>query len=144
MAGALDNLALFAEALGESSDDIDQIVADARSVAGRFDTLGARAESLLTKLDEMAGSSPGGLMEDAAETLAAIRAAADNFNAQIAIVGGGVTDFSDRGLNDLRNLITEGQRTIARLDRVISNLEQNPAGYLLGGERVPEYSGQRR
>ena len=141
---ALDNLERFSTALSDNSDDIDQIVANARSVSARFDTLGERAESLLTKLDNMAGSEPGGLMEDAAQTLAAIRAAADNFNAQIAIVGGGVGDFSDRGLRDFQTLIAEGRRTIGRLDRVISNLEENPTGFLLGGERVPEYGGKRR
>ena len=41
-------------------------------------------------------------MEDATETLAAIRAAADNFNAQISVLGGGLGDFSDRGLRDLQ------------------------------------------
>lgn len=144
VANALDNIARFSAALGDSSDDINQIVADARNVSARFDTLGERAESLLTKLDNMAGQGPGGIMGDATETLAAIRAAADNFNAQVAVLGGGVTDFSDRGLRDLQSLIADGQRTLNRLDRVISSLEQNPAGFLLGGENVPEYGGRRR
>ena len=141
---ALDNIERFSAALGENSEEIDQIVADARSVSARFGTLGERAESLLTKLDNMAGEGPGGIMQDATETLAAIRAAAESFNAQISTVGSGVTDFSDRGLRDLQSLISEGQRTISRLDRVISNIEQNPTGFLLGGENVPEYGGRRR
>jgi phospholipid/cholesterol/gamma-HCH transport system substrate-binding protein len=141
---SIDNLDQFATALGEASDDIDQIVVDARSVSSRFQTLGERAESLLTKLDNLAGPGTGGLLEDAQATLAAIRDAADSFNAQVAILGGGLTDFSDRGLRDFQALVTEGQRTIARLDRVISLLEQNPTGFLLGGENVPEYGGRRR
>jgi phospholipid/cholesterol/gamma-HCH transport system substrate-binding protein len=134
----------FATALGENSDDINQIIADARGVSARFASLGERADSLLTKLDNMAGSGAGGIMTDATETLAAIKAAADNFNAQVSILGGGLGDFNDRGLRDFQSLVTEGQRTIARLDRVISNLEKNPTGFLLGGENVPEYGGRRR
>jgi phospholipid/cholesterol/gamma-HCH transport system substrate-binding protein len=130
--------------LGENSEDIDQIVADAKTLSGRFQSLGERADSLLAKLDGMAGSEPGGIMKDATETLAAIRAAADNFNAQISVLGGGLGDFSERGLNDLRGLVTQGQRTFEHLDRVISNVERNPTGYLLGGENVPEYGGRRR
>jgi phospholipid/cholesterol/gamma-HCH transport system substrate-binding protein len=141
---SIDNVDRFATALGESSDDIDQIVAEARDVSSRFQTLGERAESLLTKLDNMAGQGSGGLLEDAQATLTAIRAAADSFNAQITILGGGLNDFSDRGLRDFQTLVTEGQRTITRLDRVISLLEQNPAGFLLGGENLPEYGGRRR
>jgi phospholipid/cholesterol/gamma-HCH transport system substrate-binding protein len=144
ISNALANLDKFAAALGDSSDDINQIVADARNVSARFDTLGARADSLLTKLDSMAGNGPGGILEDATATLASIKAAADNFNAQVGSLGTGLNDFSDRGLRDLQSLVAEGQRTIGRLDRVITNLERNPTGFLLGGENVPEYGGRRR
>jgi len=141
---ALDNLDKFSSALGNSSDDISQIVADARNLSARFDQIGQRADSLLGKLDNMAGNGPGGVLEDATATLASIKAAADNFNAQIGTLGTGLNDFSDRGLRDLQSLVAEGQRTIGRLDRVISNLEKNPTGFLLGGENVPEYGGRRR
>ena len=140
----LDNLDRFATTLGENSDDIDQIVADAKGLSARFQTLGGRADSLLGKLDNMAGSGTGGILADATETLAAIRAAADNFNAQVSALGGGLGDFSGRGLRDLQGLVTQGQRTFEHLDRVISDLERNPAGYLLGGDNVPEYGARRR
>lgn len=141
---AVDNVDQFTTALAGSSDDIGVIVAEARGVSARFSTLGDRAESLLTKLDSMAGQGGGGILEDAQVTLAAVRDAANAFNAQVTTVGGGFGDFSDRGLRDFQNLVSEGQRTISRLDRVISNLEQNPSGFLLGGETVPEYNGRRR
>jgi phospholipid/cholesterol/gamma-HCH transport system substrate-binding protein len=140
----VDNVDQFTAALAGSSDDIEVIVAEARAIAGRFGTLGDRAESLMTKLDSMAGQGTGGILEDAQTTLAAVRDAANAFNAQVTVVGGGLGDFSDRGLRDFQNFVAEGQRTISRLDRVISNIEQNPSGFLLGGEQVPEYSGQRR
>ena len=140
----VDNVNQFTTTLAENRDDIDAIVADARNVAARFNSLGDRAESLLTKLDAMAGEGSGGIMADAQATLAAIRAAADSFNTQITAVGGGLGDFSDRGLRDFQTMVSDGQRTISRLDRVISNLEQNPSGFIFGGETVPEYSGRRR
>lgn len=141
---SLNDLNQFTTALAASSDDIDAIVADGRAVSGRFKSLSERADALLTKLDGMAGQGSGGILEDAQETLAAIRSAADNFNAQVAVLGGGLGDFSDRGLRDFQNLVTEGQRTISRLDRVISDLEQNPSGLLFGGQPVPEYNNRRR
>jgi phospholipid/cholesterol/gamma-HCH transport system substrate-binding protein len=140
----LDNVDKFTTALAANTDDIDAIIADARRVSARFDDLSNRAESLMAKLDSMAGGEAGGLVEDARETLAAVRAAAENFNTQVVAVGGGLGDFSDRGLRDFQNLISEGQRTISRLDGVVSNLEQNPSGFLFGGSRVPEYGGRRR
>ena len=92
----------------------------------------------------MAGDGAGGILDEAKSTLAAVRAAADSFNGQVVAIGGGVGDFSGRGLRDFQNLVSEGQRTIGRLDRVISDLERNPSGFLFGGENLPEYGGQRR
>lgn len=140
----LDDVNQFTTALAGASDDIDAIMGDARAVATRFKGLGDRADSLMTKLDSMAGQGTGGILEDAQATLAAIRGAADSFNAQVAVLGGGLGEFSDRGLRDFQNLVSEGQRTISRLDRVISDLEQNPSGLLFGGQPVPEYNNRRR
>ena len=92
----------------------------------------------------MAGQGTGGILQDATDTLASIRAAADNFNEQVNLLGGGLGDFNNRGLRDFQNLVSQGQRTIGRLDHVISNLEENPTGFLLGGENVPTYGGRRR
>jgi phospholipid/cholesterol/gamma-HCH transport system substrate-binding protein len=140
----LDNIDRFTTTLGESSDDINQIVTDAKNVSARFQELSDRANSLLIKLDSMAGQGPGGILQDASATLASIKAAADNFNKQISQLGTGLNDFNARGLRDLQGLVAQGQKTIGRLDGVISNLEQNPTGFLLGGENVPEYGGRRR
>jgi phospholipid/cholesterol/gamma-HCH transport system substrate-binding protein len=140
----LDNAERFSTTLAENREDIDQIIADTRALSARFQGIGERADSLLAKLDSMAGEGTGGILEDAKETLAAVRDAANAFNVQVTTVGGGLNSFSDRGLRDLTNLLSQGQRTISRLDRVISDLEQNPSGLLFGGPDVPEYSGRRR
>jgi phospholipid/cholesterol/gamma-HCH transport system substrate-binding protein len=140
----LDNIDQFTTALGENTDDIRQIVANAKEVSARFQSLGDRADSLLAKLDSMAGQGSGGLLQDASDTLASIRAAADNFNKQVSQLGTGLGDFNNRGLRDFQSLVAQGQRTIGRLDHVISDLESNPTGFLLGGENVPQYSGRRR
>ena len=144
VAETIDNVSQFAATLAAKRGDIDAIVADARAVSARFSAIGDRAESLLTKLDGMAGDGAGGILDEAKSTLAAVRAAADAFNGQVVTIGGGVGDFSGRGLRDFQNLVSEGQRTIGRLDRVISDLERNPSGFLFGGENLPEYGGRRR
>ncbi len=140
----LDSIDRFTTTLGKNADDINQIIANAKDVSARFKDLGDRAQSLLTKLDSMAGQGPGGIIQDASATLASIRAAADNFNKQVSLLGSGFGDFNNRGLRDLQNLVSQGQRTIGRLDGVISDLQSNPTGFLLGGENVPEYGGARR
>ena len=140
----LSNLDKVTGTLADNRANIGQIIADTKNLSARFDKFGSRAESLMTKLDSMAGQGTGGLLEDARTTLASVRKAADTISKQVTAVGGGVTAFSDRGLRDVQNLVSDGQRTISRLDRVISGLEDNPSGLVFGGPGVPEYSKKRR
>ncbi len=142
---SVDGVHEFADALGRNSGNIDAIVADARAVSGRLNGLSERADALLAKLDGMIGEGSGdGIMTQARETLAAVQQAARTFDQQTRAIGGGVDDFTNRGLRDLRSLINEGQRAVSRLDSVISNLERDPSQVLFGPDAVPEYRGSRR
>jgi phospholipid/cholesterol/gamma-HCH transport system substrate-binding protein len=141
----VDNVSAFSTTLADNRANVDQIMANARDASGRFTELADRADSILAKLDKMTGEGAGGIVDEARRTLIAVREAANTFNTQVAAVGGDLGKFSDRGLRDFQNLVSQGQRTISRLDRVISQLEENPSGFILGGgERLPEYSGRRR
>ncbi|HSG94577.1 MAG TPA: hypothetical protein VLA28_03595, partial [Afifellaceae bacterium] len=141
---SIDNVHQFTTALGENSDDVDAIVANIRAVSERFDSLTAKAESLIAKLDDMAGGENGGIIEEASRTLTAIREAAESFDKQAQAIGSGVGRFSNQGLRDLQEFVNEGRRTVSRLDRVISNLGDDPSQILFGGKGVPEYRGNRR
>ena len=141
---SVDNVHRFATTLGENSDDIDAIIANVRAVSERFDGLTAKAESLIAKLDAMAGGEKGGIIEEASRTLAAIREAAESFEKQARVIGSGIGRFSNQGLRDLQEFVNEGRRAISRLDRVISSLAEDPSQILFGGKGVPEYRGNRR
>ena len=141
---SVDSVHQFATALGENSDDIDAIIANVRAVSERFDGLTAKAESLIAKLDTMAGGENGGIIEEASKTLTAIREAAESFEKQAQVIGSGVDRFSGQGLRDLQEFVNEGRRTVSRLNRVISNLGDDPSQILFGGKGVPEYRGNRR
>ncbi len=143
----IDNANKFAATLGAQSDDLEVIMADAKEVAAGFKRVAASAENLLGTLDQQAGSEAGqGLIAEAKATLQSVRIAADTFSRQAESVGGGMSQFANRGLRDLQNFIRAGQLAVGRLDRVISNMEQNPGQFVFGGERrVPRYSvGNRR
>ncbi len=141
---SVDGVHRFATTLGENSDNIDAIIANARAVSERFDALTQNAESLIAKLDVMAGGENGGIIEEARSTLVAIRKAAESFEKQARVIGSGIGRFSNQGLRDLQEFVNEGRRAVSRLDRVISNLAEDPSQILFGGKGVPEYRGNRR
>jgi len=135
---AIDDVSRFTGRLGESSDDVDVIIANIKSVS-------EQANSLLAKLDGMAGGEGSeGLIADARATLNSIRIAADKFASQTDSIGGGVDRFANQGLRDLQTFVQEGRRAVSRLDRLISNLDRNPSQVLFGADNVPQYRGNRR
>ena len=74
----------------------------------------------------------------------AVRQAAESFDKQARVVGSGVGRFTGQGLRDLQEFINEGRRAVSQLERVISNLGDDPSQILFGGRGVPEYRGNRR
>ncbi len=141
---SVDGVHKFATALGENADDIDAIIANVRAVSERFEALTKNAESLIAKLDIMASGESGGIIEEARSTLVAVRKAAESFDKQAQVIGSGIGRFSSQGLRDLQEFVNEGRRTVSRLNRVISNLGDDPSQILFGGKGVPEYRGTRR
>ena len=141
---SIDGVHKFATALGENSDDIDVIIANVRAVSERFDSLTAKAESLIAKLDNLAGGEGGGIIEEARKTLVAIAKAAESFDRQVRVIGSGVDRFTGQGLRDLQEFVNAGRRAVSQLERVISNLGDDPSQILYGGKGVPAYRGNRR
>ncbi len=135
---SVDNVHAFTTALGNSSEDVDAIVANVKR-------LSEQANSLLAKVDDMAGGEDGeGLIADARKTLKSVRLAADTFTRQADSIGGGVNRFTNQGLRYLQAFVQEGRRAVSRLDRLISNLDRNPSQVLFGADNVPQYRGGQR
>ncbi|WP_161140107.1 MlaD family protein [Propylenella binzhouense] len=141
---SIDGINKFADALGRNSDEVDRIVQDAREVADRLNGLSQKADALLTKLNGMAGEGTDGLVAQARDTLTAVRQAAVTLDKQVTAIGGGASEFTNRGLRDLQSLINEGRQTVSRLNVVIGNLSRDPSQVIFGPDRVPEYRGAQR
>ena len=135
---SIENVHQFTTALGNSSDDVDAIVANVRGIS-------EQVSGLLAKIDGIAGSEDGqGLIVEARETLRAIRVAADTFAERARSIGGGVDRFANQGLRELQAFVREGRRAVSRLDRLIANIDRNPSQVIYGGDNVPRYRGGQR
>lgn len=123
--------------------EIDQIIVDASQMAKRLNASSARVDAVLVKLDGfLGGGEAGGVMSEVQTTLAEFRKVATNLNVRIDQISGGLTKFTDTGLKDVRTLVNDSRRSIAKIDRVISNLERDPGGFLFGKTGVKTYNGR--
>ena len=136
----------FVANLDAQKDDINQIVASAKLLAERLNDASTQLDKVLGKADTLLTTTDGeggtqNFFQEATKAAQAIREAAEGINKTTDQVSGDVTKFSSRGLSDLTTLINELRATAARVDRLVTKFEQNPAGAVLGGNSgVREYN----
>ncbi len=125
--------------------EISQFIDDATATAAEFRKASARLDGLLQKVDGMLGGKDGeSMITNINEAARSFRTLADNLNAKLDTITSDVQRYGVGGLKDFQAFMSEGRRTMSNIDRALSNLEQNPAGFLSGRSSVPEYNPGRR
>ena len=136
----VDNAEAFSAALARNSENVDAMLADARIMIEQLKGASARVDGVLAKADTLLGSGENsGVFDEVKKTAESIRVLAENLDKRTASLSSDMSDFTGRGLRDLSGLIASGRETLAGVDRVVRNLEQNPQRFLFGGGGVPEY-----
>jgi phospholipid/cholesterol/gamma-HCH transport system substrate-binding protein len=140
----VDNVNKFAEALGRNSQNVDQIIADARGISGRLTGTADKLDALLDDARKLVGSGEAqGAIADFQKTSQAIRELAIKLDGRTAEISAGITRLSSSGTRDLQGFISDGRRTLNNLDSVLGDIRRNPQQFLFGGRGgVPEYRGR--
>ena len=142
---ALAEVRQLAETVGSRRDDIDGMISDAKSMMEQLNQASGRIDGVLAKADSFLGEGDASsLIADAQATLKSIQAAADNLNGRIGPIADNLQRFSGSGLRDVQALVNDARRSITRIERSISGLEQNPQRLLFGGDTVKQYDGRTR
>lgn len=143
---AADDAASVSERIAGKGEDIDAIIANARSLTERLNAASARVDGVLAKVDTLLGAEGGGdLIAEARQTLTAFRDVAQTLNARIDRIGAGLEQFSGRGLQQFEDFVSESRRSIQRIERAISDFERNPQRVISGGEgQVRQFDGRTR
>lgn len=136
------------KALGATIDarrpDIDAIVANAGTLVEQMNGIASRTDGVIAKLDKYVEGGGDGLVKEATEAARNIREVAATLKTRIGPITDNVSRFSGRGLDSLVAMADQGRLALARLDRVLQGVEQNPQQFIFGGGGVPEYSPRRR
>lgn len=133
--------------LGDRAADINAIITDAQQLTARLNEASTRVAGVLEQIDGFFGSGDAnGLVAEARRTLVTFRQTAARFDAQFADISRSITGFTKRGLGDTQGLINDARRSLGNLDRVITNLSNNPSSLLTGqgGSAIRESSGGQR
>jgi len=172
----VENLTEVTGAIAENRDDIDKLINDAamtmqnlreatgslESMAGSLETnvqtLTKRADSTLTAFESMAGSIDREVTltsKDARGLIASLQVTAKNLSGATSQLEAmlkenrePIRDFTNTGLYELSNLLTEARDLIVVLNRVTTEVQRDPARFIFGDqqqgyEAQPGYGGQQ-
>lgn len=140
----VDNAAAFSDVLARNTDNVDAMVADARSMIGRLNEASAKIDGVLSKASGLLGDgTSSGLFDEVKKTAESIRILSENLDKRTASLSSDMSKFTGQGLRDLSGLISSSRETLSGVDRVVRSLEQNPQRFLFGGGGVPEYAPAR-
>jgi phospholipid/cholesterol/gamma-HCH transport system substrate-binding protein len=143
---AAADVARVTEKFGNRSEDIDQMITDAKQLTERLNAASVRVDGVLAKVDSLLGSGDAqGMMADASATLKSFRQVADTLNGRLGTIVDGFARFSGQGLRDAESLIQDTRRSINRIEQAVSDLERNPQRIITGGDgTVRQYDGRAR
>lgn len=172
----IGNLTEVTAAIAENRDNIEKLIGDAaltmenlRDATGSLETMAGsletnvqalteRADSTLSAFEDMAGSIDREVTltsGDARELIASLQTTAGHLNgattqleAMIAENREPIRDFTNTGLYELSNLLTEARELIVVLNRVTTEVQRDPARFIFGDqqqgyEAQPGYGGQQ-
>lgn len=136
----------FTATLRNNKDDINKVIADTRSMMDRLNKASENINTIMTKLDNMLSpNNRNSVVVQAQQTLTSIQKAADTLNAHIGPIANNLERFSGKGLRNVESFAADGRKSIQRIERAVTDLEQNPQRVIFGGAgSVPQYDGRNR
>lgn len=142
---SITNFESFTVSLASKTQEVESFIDDASAVASQLRETSTKLDTLLTRANTMLEGNGDGFFEEATAAARSIRQTADSLNSRIDGIAGDIQRYGTGGLRDFQQLMQDGRQTLSEVERLIRNVQQNPAGFLSGGgSQVQEYNPGRR
>ncbi len=127
-----DELAQSRTGVGETLNELTQAAREATAVMQGAQTLLVHADNMLTR-------QGGPMLEDGQRAMQSLAQAGEQLE-QLLSRNGGALDKGLQGVGEIGPMVQEMQRSLATLNRILSRLEDDPAGYLTGKSPTREFT----
>lgn len=134
-----------ADSINAKTQNIDAAIDNVSEMSVKLNEASTRVNEILVKVDGLLGSdNVESLSDQARETLAAVKSAAETLNARIGPITANIENFSGSGLRDVRALVTDTRRTVENLNRTIESISNDPQQFIFGSDNMKTYDGRKR
>jgi phospholipid/cholesterol/gamma-HCH transport system substrate-binding protein len=143
IAGIVDQINDVVATVRQNRDNIDLTLKNFGELSGKLNNSADKVDGVLTSAQSFLGS-PGtkGAVDRISEAAESVKRLADDTDARVKDIAGGLSRFSNTGLREYEALAIQGRRTIDDIDSLVRSFERNPNQLIFGSKpSLPEYHG---
>jgi phospholipid/cholesterol/gamma-HCH transport system substrate-binding protein len=143
IASIVDRINDVVATVSQNRPNVDLTLKNFAELSGKLNNSADKVDGVLTSAQSFLGSpSTKGAIDRISEAAESVRKLADDTDAKVKDIGGGLSRFVNSGLREYEALAVEGRRTVDDVDRVVRSFERNPSQLIFGSKpSLPEYHG---
>jgi phospholipid/cholesterol/gamma-HCH transport system substrate-binding protein len=144
IAAILDNVQLISRNLAERSDEIAATMADARIAIRQTGDAVEEMGKLAATSNDLLDRDARPLIADLRKTVRAAESSMGNLDAAIADARPGLQAFSKQTIPEVGQLVRDLREMSSALSSVAQRLDQQGAGGIIGGQKLPDYKAGKK
>ncbi len=143
IASIVDRINDVVATVSQNRANVDLTLKNFAELSGKLNNSADKVDGVLTSAQSFLGSpSTKGAIDRISEAALSVKKLADDTDAKVKDIGGGLSRFVNSGLREYESLAIEGRRTIDDIDRAVRSFERNPNQLIFGSKpSLPEYHG---
>jgi len=135
----LANVQDLTDTLAAQREDIASLIKSANEASAHLDRTLATAEKTMGAVNQQLGGKLPGMVDHLDRTLAQLDSFTKDADATLAANRGAIDSFSNQGLAQLGPTLAQMRQVLRQINYLTSQLQENPAGYLLGRNKPQEF-----
>ena len=135
----LANVQAVTDTLAGQREELAALIKSARDASEHLNRTLATAEKTMGTVNTQLGGKLPGMVDHLDRTLAQLDSFTKNADAMLTANRGAIDSFSNQGLAQLGPTLTQMRQVLRQINRLTSQLQENPAGYLLGRDKPQEF-----
>jgi phospholipid/cholesterol/gamma-HCH transport system substrate-binding protein len=144
IAAILENVKTISKNLADRSDEIAATMADARIAIRQAGDATERFGKLADTTNDVLAHDARPLIADLRRTVQSADASMKNLDAAIGDARPGLQAFSKQTIPEVGQLVRDLRQMSESLNAVAQRFNQNGAGGIIGGEKLPDYKPRKK
>jgi phospholipid/cholesterol/gamma-HCH transport system substrate-binding protein len=138
VSNTLRDLEIVVTAISKRDEEIGELIAHASATSGHLENMSGEIEELVSNTNAMMKGDVPLMLAEIISAAEGVDRLAVEANALLEDNKASISQFSSEGLGELSALLAEARLTIATMERLASEIEEDPT-VLLGQAKYPEY-----